>query len=111
MEHNYQRWFVNGTYQYAGAPKLEQAVFSFAEKRYLHTIIYEADINKVVADIKAKAELLHRENKKCKPVEVSDSRNPLVPESRNIRIGEHFLNLTKVKEELEYIQNDNVLKL
>ena len=108
---DYQRWFVHTTYQYAGAPKLEEAVYHFARTRYLYTLVYEKDIPEMTRDIAAKAELLHRANKGCKPVEVRRTKGGAYDDIIYISMGHHSINLRRVVEEFEIIPNDNILQL
>lgn len=109
---NYQRWFVFGTYQYSGAPKLETDLYNFARERYLYTLVYETDIDEMLRDITAKAELLHRAHKNCKPVDVRRSKDHGYQDNSIwLYMGAHALQLRKVKEELEIIPNDNILQL
>jgi hypothetical protein len=108
---NYQRWFVDSSYQYASAPKLEVAVFNFARDRYLHTLVYEGDIPEMTRDIAARAELLHSANKGCKPVEVRKTTGGRDNDIVYITMGHHSINLRRVVEEFEIIPNDNILQL
>lgn len=108
---DYQRWFVDSSYQYSGAPKLEVAVFNFARDRYMHTLVYEKDIPEMTRDIAARAELLHRANKGCKPVEVRGTKGGAYDDVIYITMGHHSINLRRVVEEFEVIPNDNILQL
>lgn len=108
---SYQRWFVDSSYQYSGAPKLEVAVFNFARDRYMHTLVYEGGIPEMIRDIAAKAELLHRAFKGCKPVEVRRAKGGAHDDIVYITMGHHSISLRRVVEEFEIIPNDNILQL
>ena len=75
MEEKYPRWFVYGYYTYAGAPKLEDALMTWARLQYLHCLIAESQLDYVVKKIEEKQEELWEQNKRLKKVEIRLSKN------------------------------------
>lgn len=101
MEEKYPRWFVYEAYTYAGAPKLEDALMTWASVNYLHCLIHDALLDYVVARIKTKQEELWDENKRLKKVDVSLSKpGGFDTGIRRIYIGHQQLVLRKVKDEI-----------
>ncbi len=102
--HNWQRWFVSGSYTPAGRPKLEDELMRYARGVYLHTLIYETDLPNLVKQIQVKQEQIWEANKRLRKVEVKLGRDwySIVP-TRWLYIGEQHLVLTKVKDEKETI--------
>lgn len=101
MEEKYPRWFVYEAYTYAGAPKLEDALMTWASVNYLHCLIAENLLDYVVEKIQAKQEELWNENKRLKKVSVSLSKpGGFDTGLRRLYIGHQQLVLRKVKDEI-----------
>ena len=102
---NYQRWFVDSFYTYAGAPKLEAALMRYARHHFLHCLVYEKDIKDVVSNIKAAQEKIYEQNRRLKKVRVECSKTRLGADDDIIwlYIGEQHLVLQKVREEIETV--------
>lgn len=101
LEENYSRWFVYEAYTYAGAPKMEDALMTWASVNYLHCIIAGDSLDTIVEKIQAKQEELWNENKRLKKVSVSLSKpGGFDTGLRRIYIGHQQLVLRKVKDEI-----------
>ena len=101
MEEKYPRWFVYEAYTYAGAPKLEDALMTWASVNYLHCLIAENLLDYFVEKIQAKQEELWNENKRLKKVSVSLSKpGGFDTGLRRLYIGHQQLVLRKVKDEI-----------
>ena len=102
---NYQRWFVDSFYSYAGAPKLEAALMQYARRHFLHCLVYETDIKDVVSNIKAAQEALYKQNRRLKKVRVECSKTRFGADDDIIwlYVGYQHLVLQKVKEEIETV--------
>lgn len=101
LEEKYPRWFVYEAYTYAGAPKLEDAMMTWASVNYLHCLIAENLLDYVVEKIQAKQEELWNENKRLKKVSVSLSKPGVFDTGlRRLYIGHQQLVLRKVKDEI-----------
>ena len=103
---NYQRWFVNNHYSVAGRPKMEDALMRYAKKVFMHTLIYQADLQDLVANINAKQRELAKENGRLKPVDIRLSSLREGEKIIWLYIGSQNLTLCKVKEEIEVIDPD-----
>ena len=101
MEEKYPRWFVYDYYTYAGAPKLEDALMTWARLQYLHCLIADSQLDYVVKKIEEKQEELWNENKRLKKVEIRFSRNDTWdPGHKWLHIGNQQLWFRKVKDEI-----------
>lgn len=102
MEEKYPRWFVYDYYTYAGAPKLEDALMTWARLQYLHCLIAESQLDYVVKKIEEKQEELWEQNKRLKKVEIRFSMNDTWDHGHKwLHIGNQQLRLRKVKDEIE----------
>ena len=101
LEEKYPRWFVYEAYTYAGAPKLEDALMTWASVNYLHCLVAENLLDYVVEKIQAKQEELWNDNKRLKKVSVSLSKpGGFDTGLRRLYIGHQQLVLRKVKDEI-----------
>lgn len=101
LEEKYPRWFVYEAYTYAGAPKMEDALMTWASVNYLHCLIAENLLDYVVEKIQAKQEELWNDNKRLKKVSVSLSKpGGFDTGLRRLYIGHQQLVLRKVKDEI-----------
>lgn len=101
MEEKYPRWFVYDYYTYSGAPKLEDALMTWARLQYLHCLIAESLLDYVVKKIQEKQEELWAENKRLKKVEIRFSKSDWDSGHKWLYIGSQHLSLRKVKDEIE----------
>lgn len=100
MEEKYPRWFVYDYYTYAGAPKLEDALMTWARLQYLHCLIAEPQLDYVVKKIEEKQEELWEQNKRLKKVDIHYSKSDWDSGHKWLYIGSQHLLLRKVKDEI-----------
>lgn len=101
MEEKYPLWFVYDYYTYSGAPKLEDALMTWARLEYLHCLISNSHLDYVVKEIQEKQDELWNENKRLKKVEIRFSKNDSWdPGHKWLYIGSQHLLLRKVKDEI-----------
>jgi len=102
----YQRWFVSDYHAVAGRPKMEYAIFNIAQQLWLHCSVYETEIPEMVRVLNERQDRILAENKRLKRVTIRQNIHPIVDTIRRIRIGEQYLTLTKIREEIECVTDD-----
>jgi hypothetical protein len=101
MTDKYQRWFFTGHYSVSGRPKLEDMMMSYAKEQFLHALVYESFLPKLVEELKEHQDRLYAENKRLKKVDISLSKG-YDDGLRWLKIGEQHLTLQRVKYEIDY---------
>ena len=94
---DFQMWFIHDSYTPAGRPKLEAALMAYAKHYFLDCLVYENDLEYLVANILAEQDILWAQNRRLRKVTVKMSRIGIDDKTAWLHIGEQHLVLCKVR--------------
>lgn len=96
------QWFIYDYYCAAGRPKAEDAVFHYAQERYLHCLVADYMLEDIVMDLERYCMRVREENKRLAPVKIyiTDERKRADGHAW-LYIGAQHLHLRRVKKVIE----------
>ena len=107
MSDRYQRWFVVDYYNPGCSTKMEDQLMNWARDKCLNCSVYETSLEDMVKALKVKQGRFLEQNKRLKPVAITLGRftqySP-IDVVRQLYIGNSYLSLRKIREELEYVE-------
>lgn len=91
-------WFFYDLHTTAGRPKMEDALMDYAKEAYLHGLVVEDDFAQILFDLEDRQREILESNKRLRRVEVRLIYNPYYSDAADLRIGEQYLRLRKVRK-------------
>lgn len=103
MKDNDTRWFVSGQHYLSGRPVLEKLLMREAIAGYMHCIIYEKDLPRILTELDKTQKALLLEKPNLKEIgNLSVLCHTPHDDVAWLTIGESHLTLQKVKNTIEY---------